>query len=137
MDALIQTYSYYNSAGTRPNREIQFFRGCDGKPESIYAVVKGLRSGVWYDISRLDKDQIKLEMMSTSDKIKGLLAERREKEGFEIIQDKRFSELSVEKQDQILHSLGPNGSYRLDITNRFGDDLRFEKVVDLTIFKSL
>lgn len=130
----IQTYSYFYGAGTKPNREIQFFRGDSGKPESIYAVVKGLRNGVWNDISKLDQSQIDFEMMSTSDKIKGLFEARKQGTSFEFLRNKYFFELPTEEQDRVLHLLDPEGPYRIEITNGYGEDPRFEKVVKLTIF---
>lgn len=125
----ITTYYYTYGAGTKPNRKIEFIR----KDGGITAKIEALRLGEWKLISTLSGSEIHVEMMSTSDKVRGLIAERMGSCKLEWL-NKKLSELDKSVQDNILQMLEPDGPYRIEITNGFGSDFTCEKIIHLGIF---
>lgn len=129
----IATYKYFYGSGTEPNREILFLRKNDSESESIYALVRAYSSGEWKKISEVAGGQINVDMMTTSEKVNALLAER---QGASPQRNpaQKLSDLSFDIQKEILGNLEPKGAWRIEVTNHFGEDPRFEKVVQLNLF---
>jgi|JI10StandDraft_1071094.scaffolds.fasta_scaffold20163_2 hypothetical protein len=132
MSSLIATYNYYYSSGIAPNRRIEFYR--DDTSQSIYAIIKAcMGHNNWKEISILKGKKILVEIMTTSEKIEGLVAQ---KKGLPFIwkPDQQLSKLELNKQDDVLRNLEPEGPWRIEIANGVGNNLKFEKVLSLTIF---
>ena len=126
-------YRYCYGTANEANREMQFLRYPDGHIQaSIYALFtpQGPK-----EISTLSGDQIKVEMITTSQKIQELKAVRKgEKSSFVGPQEKALSSLSGEEQEKILQQLEPRGPWRIEISNTFGPDPHVEKVIGLNFF---
>lgn len=124
-------YEYMYGAGSKPNRRIEFFH--DTKNPSIRAVVQACNSGQWQTISELGGEDINVEMNSVSEKIKYLLDK---KSGFTstLKPDQTLEKCPPSLQEKILSSLEPDGPWRIEVMNGFGDDPKFEKVIALTLF---
>ncbi len=128
MNDVLVSYRYYYGAGTEPNRLIEFTRKAS-KPQSISAIVKAGTLDKNVIISKINGTEINVEMMSTSDKMKALIAGQSVN-----VPDKPLSELSLEQQNNILRNLEPRGTWRISITNSIGDNPTYEKVVYLSFF---
>lgn len=128
MQDVLATYRYYYGAGTEPNRLIEFIRKAS-KPQSISAIVKAGTLDNNVIISKINGIEIDVEMLSTSEKMKALMAGQSVN-----VHDKPLSQLSIEEQNNILRNLEPRGSWRISITNGIGDNPTYEKVVHLSLF---
>jgi hypothetical protein len=124
-------YQYFYGAGCKPNRKIEFVR--DGSDKSVHAVVYARSEGKDKLISDVPSDHINVEMMSLSEKIEAIKAQRL---GIDVERkpDKTMSELSVEEQDRIIEGLKPEGPWKIAVTNSIGKDPKFENVVYINIY---
>ncbi len=128
----VAEYRYFYGAGSEPNRKIEFQQE-EGNPQTIQAKIFAFDRGNWKEISSLSGDKINAEMMSTSEKVKGLKEERK---GIfsPRTPDKKLSELPITEQERILRNLEPQGSWRIEISNGIGKDPYFEKVIQLNLY---
>ncbi|NGX42841.1 MAG: hypothetical protein K940chlam7_01129 [Chlamydiae bacterium] len=135
MATIIGESQYTYGAGNPNNRQVIFARTEEGTNKIIVAV-RARTPGGWKEISRLNGDQINVEMMSRSDKVRVLLEERGEGGGGHPsrIPDKKLSKLDSSQQEAILKALEPDGKWRVEITNNYDADSKFEKIVQLTLF---
>lgn len=129
---LVKSYLYYYGAGTEPNRRVEFYRP---DPSSLEARVDALRNGQWIQTSVLKPGEIEVELATVEmriEQVKERYIEKSKKE----YESPRMSEYTVDKQDEILNNLEPNGPYRLEIENAPGGPEGLEKVVSIQIFNS-
>ena len=131
---VLATYKYTYGAGSQPNRQIDFVETKDSQ-NGIQAIVKACTEGVWTDISCLSGQEINVEMMSTSDKVRAFQQERAGG-GTWKTPDRTLAQMETQQQQAILSQLEPIGPWRIEITNGFGSDPRIEKVVHLNLFNS-
>ena len=129
----IGQYRYCYGTANEANREMQFLRHPDGRIQaSIYALFteQGPKQ-----ISTLPGEQIIVEMQTTSEKMEDMMAARRgETPSFVGPPEKTLSSLPPQDQEKIIGTLEPRGPWRIEISNGFGDNPRFEKVVGLNFF---
>ncbi len=131
---MVTKYNYTFGAGSEPNRCIIFTRSDENDAGSIQAEVFTTAEGNSISISKLSGSAINVEMMTNSDKIMGF-QKRRRGEMVTFIPDKKLSELTKDKQQEILKNLQPKGGWRIEVTNNIGQkDPRFEQVVHLALF---
>lgn len=131
--ATLGQYYYTYGAGSRPNRRILFQRteGCG--PGTIHAVISARFEGRWEEISRLAGALINVELANTSEKARAL-EEQSVGHPYSLRPDEKLSKLGDDTQEAILSCLEPEGSWRIGITNGFGEDPRFERVTDLNVY---
>ncbi|NGX42461.1 MAG: hypothetical protein K940chlam7_00741 [Chlamydiae bacterium] len=129
---LVGEYNYcYSVVGGEPDRKIEFTR--DKKSGTITTVVKALSVDGWKITSQLNGDQINIQMMLTSEKIRALTLERQGKSSSRK-PDQNLTQLTPGEQESILKFLEPSGDWRIEITNDVSKDSKFETVVHLDLF---
>lgn len=126
-------YKYCYGTANQANREMRFLRYPNGRIQaSIYALFTPLGSK---EISTVSDDQMIVEMKTTSEKMANLMALRRKDAAlFPGPLEKSLSSLSAKEQEKIIAELEPKGQWRIEITNGFGEDPRFESVASLSFF---
>lgn len=135
----INTYKYFGSAGTEPNRKIDFIRSSEN-PKELTAIHSVFDNAVWRPTSTLPAQEIEVEMISKSMRhqiLQDIISKKKAGQPVDIPklnEYKKMSELSIENQDAILKNLEPIGPWRIEITNGFSEDAKFEKVVFLSFF---
>ncbi len=129
----LAVYNYTYGAGSRPNRRIDFLREDLKNGGTIYARVIARVPEGEREISKIIGSEINVEMMTNTEKVK-VLMDQRSGIPTKRTPDKKLSELSIIKQNEILSGLEPDGYWRIEITNGFGRDPKFEYVERLNLF---
>lgn len=119
----IFTYTYYRSAGSCPDRKIDFYRQTD---RTIVAHCYAKETGEWKEISVVQNDRIFLDQERTTKtaRLPRSLTARR-----------RISELTIDEQDSILNNIGPSGPNKIDVdVSLRGLNPAYEGVTSITIW---
>ena len=139
----IGKYHYYNGAGCRPNRKIEFFR-TPNDPKTFQVKVKAMKGGKWYDISTIEADLTTVQMQPSSVQQKALQRKMLMKNDFHpinrsssnYIPNEKMSELSLFQQNMIIDNLRPKGNWAIGLTTGIGRDPSFEKIEDLHFYEN-
>ena len=126
----VQDYYYTYGAGTQSNRKVSF--NLD-ENKDFAASVSALSENKWKEISILRGEQVEIEMMSTSDKVRALI-ERRKGMSTPMAPNKFFQDLSLKEKKRLINQLEPNGPWRLEMANSTGESAYFETVTKITFF---
>jgi hypothetical protein len=129
----IGIYHYMHGAGSQNNRQIVFQRNI-GRPETLHAIISAQTPEGWRLISDVLGREINVKMLSTSDKVSQLQAQRMGQKVENDEPDKKLSALSKEEQDDILKKLNPLGSWRIEIATDIGSNPHFENVIRLNLY---
>ncbi|NGX52863.1 MAG: hypothetical protein KR126chlam5_01169 [Candidatus Anoxychlamydiales bacterium] len=137
MATVIREYQYLYGAGSHWNRCLEFMRTEDDDPKTIFVVVKARKHSGWGEISELRRDQVEVEMMTTTDKVRTLKEEKATGRSLPLSKKTLLSELDNAKQREVLQGIEPIGTWRVTITNDFGSDPIYERVAHLCLFNPI
>jgi hypothetical protein len=129
---MLRVYSYTYGSGSSPNREIEFQQDKDGR---IIAIARARFNGQWIETSRLQENSMRVEALSTKEKIQIMKEARAKGIMPDYPDDLLLSAIKPEEKRQLILSLEPEGPWRISVENGIGTSPRFEQIKHLDFFK--
>lgn len=130
----IGQYYYTYGAGAHPNRKLEFFRETSTRNVKAKAYVYDQATRGWTRNGTVAGADIKYESLSTTAKMQQMMEARQANLPYQLPYPVPISSLHKKQIDQVFQSLEPDGPYRLEITNGFSNNPKYEKVEKINIF---
>lgn len=126
-------YYYTYGSGSERNRKIVFLRDEDGR---LQARVEALAGNIFHHISTISAENIRVELLSTSQKMARMMAKRKGDVLTDVQEETTLDEICPAGQTILLSSLKDVGPWKIEVvmTPQSSIDPKFEGVQYLSIF---